>query len=220
MLHLMQSATASAPAVPSRSFAGMLAALTAPAQKAVPAWSNDGLAEDVAVLSYEHALRAHARYRPADAIAAAPQATAAEPIQPASLDAACADAFEEIPQAASMVSSLVDADAVPFDDARRLARAAPSRNLKCASVTIRLSEEECTQLRTRAAESGLTVSAYLRSCTFEAESLRAQVKEALAELRSPAARRKAAPATSWLSWRQILARFWPRPSAAGNIARA
>jgi len=33
-------------------------------------------------------------------------------------------------------------------------------------------------------EAGLTVSAYLRSCTFEAEALRAQVKEALAELRT------------------------------------
>ena len=55
--------------------------------------------------------------------------------------------------------------------------------LKNASITIRLSEAECAQLRQRASEAGLTVSAYLRSCTLEVESLRTQVKEALAELR-------------------------------------
>jgi hypothetical protein len=59
-------------------------------------------------------------------------------------------------------------------------------NLKCASVTVRLSQAECAQLRKRAAEAGLTVSAYLRSCTFEAESLRAMVKDTLARLRSGA----------------------------------
>ena len=54
---------------------------------------------------------------------------------------------------------------------------------KSASVTLRMSEAECEQLRVRAAEAGLTVSAYLRLCAFEADALRAQVKEALAELR-------------------------------------
>jgi hypothetical protein len=47
-----------------------------------------------------------------------------------------------------------------------------------------MSTAECAQLRQCAAEAGLTVSAYLRSCTFEVEALRAQVKDALAELRS------------------------------------
>ena len=58
------------------------------------------------------------------------------------------------------------------------------RNLKSASITIRMSNAECAQLRKRAAEAGLTVSAYLRSCTFEAESLRALVKDTLAQLRA------------------------------------
>jgi predicted DNA binding CopG/RHH family protein len=57
------------------------------------------------------------------------------------------------------------------------------QRLKTASITIRLSEAECAQLRQRAAESGLTISAYLRSCTLEVESLRAQVKETLAKFR-------------------------------------
>jgi predicted DNA binding CopG/RHH family protein len=66
------------------------------------------------------------------------------------------------------------------------ASASPDRVLKRASITIRLSEPECAQLRLRAAEAGLTVSAYLRSCTLEVESLRTQVKEALAQLRQSA----------------------------------
>jgi len=48
-------------------FAGILAALSGPAQKSVPAWNDEGLEEDVATLSYEHALRTHARYRPPQA---------------------------------------------------------------------------------------------------------------------------------------------------------
>ncbi len=69
--------------------------------------------------------------------------------------------------------------------------AALERNLKSASITIRMSTSECEQLRKRAAEAGLTVSAYLRSCTFEAESLRALVKETLAQLRPEAQKKKA-----------------------------
>jgi hypothetical protein len=55
---------------------------------------------------------------------------------------------------------------------------------KCASVTIRMSQDEFAQLQRRATEANLTVSAYLRSCTFEAEALRAEVKQTLAELRN------------------------------------
>ena len=58
---------------------------------------------------------------------------------------------------------------------------------KSASITIRMSADECDRLKQRAAEAGLTLSAYLRSCTLEAESLRAQVKEALAAIRTAAA---------------------------------
>ena len=68
---------------------------------------------------------------------------------------------------------------------RSMPAAAPacSHDRKCASVTLRMSKTECEQLRERAAEAGLTVSAYLRLCAFEADALRAQAKEALAELR-------------------------------------
>jgi hypothetical protein len=67
------------------------------------------------------------------------------------------------------------------------------RDLKDSSITIRMSKAECAQLHSRAAEAGLTVSAYLRSCTFEVESLRGMVKDTMAQLRSVTAEANPAP---------------------------
>lgn len=67
----------------------------------------------------------------------------------------------------------------------KVARPAP-RDRKSASITIRLTAEEEAQLHQRAAAAQLTVSAYLRSCIFDAENLRAQVKEALVEMQASA----------------------------------
>ncbi len=53
-----------------------------------------------------------------------------------------------------------------------------------AVVSIRLNDAEIERLRLRAAESGISVSAYMRSCVLDAEHLRAQVKQALAEMRA------------------------------------
>ena len=61
---------------------------------------------------------------------------------------------------------------------------------RLSSVTLRLNRAECAQLKQRAAEAGLTLSAYVRACVFEAETLRAQVKQALRELREEAPPRK------------------------------
>ena len=79
MLNAMQQPASSSPAPTSPSFAGLLAALAAPTQatgdspnkpssanKTAFSWNDDGLADDVATLSYESALKAHARYRPTD----------------------------------------------------------------------------------------------------------------------------------------------------------
>src|SRR5215472_288648 len=130
------------------SFAGLLATMAAPQGKASilgeTPWNDDGLADDVASITYEHALRAHARMRP------------------------------EVPEAGPTMR-----DNSPN-------AAGPAKPLKSASITIRLSEPECAQLRQRATEAGMTISAYLRSCTLEVESLRAQVKQTLAEIRRTA----------------------------------
>jgi hypothetical protein len=223
MLQAMQQTAAATPSPHSPNFAGILAAFAAPAKQArdpgdrsssqgrqrTPAWSDDGLADDYATLSYERALRAHARYRSADDSDSSLKQSG--DLGPISIHDVNVAAPEVTPQSASPTT--VD------------------RNLKSASITIRLSKAECAQLRKRAAEAGLTVSAYLRSCTFEAESLRALVKDTLAQLRSdtgkggelacdqPAASR-AVSRPIRRSLRQWLARFWPHTHASRRIAQA
>jgi len=169
MLPAMEQSLAapSTPALPG--FAGLLASLASPAEEAgspESSWSNSQLRDDVVTLSYEQALRHHARYRPKNLI-----------------DSRLADELRDDAGAGQLspdVQALRDAPS-PADAAPH---ATPSRDLRTTSVTIRLSSAECLQLRQRAAEAGLTVSAYLRSCVLEADTLRAQVKAALAEMRS------------------------------------
>ena len=150
------------PSPASRSFAGLLAELASPEKKFPPARDLDGLADDIATLSYESALKTHTRYRAAD-----PPEPAASPFAPSAgrLTTAAPEHAQE-----RVTPSLV-----------------PPTRRKCASITVRLTRDEDEQLRKRSAEAGLTISAYLRSCAFEVESLRAQVKQTLAELRQPEA---------------------------------
>jgi len=199
-LQTMQQQTAPPPAPKASSFAGLLAALAAPESKRVPAWNDDDLEDDVATLSYERALKAHARYRPVEAPAPVPkQAVAAGSIR-------IREVFPNEIGPRRMTESPPTARQSSHPDAAhpRTEASGRERNLKCASITIRLSQTECGQLRTRAAEAGLSISAYLRSCTFEAETLRSQVKEALAQLRtgepSGKARDVAPGRRSWFHW--------------------
>jgi hypothetical protein len=216
----------SAETVPSpSSFAGLLAALAQPASappSRATAWNGDGLGgdgldDDIVNLTYERALRAHSRYQAADpgawplleptapGLFNAPQ----PPPDPAPLAAPTA---APRPQPASSAGAPVE---TPYAQYSLL-----ERNLKCASITIRMSQPECAQLRKRAAEAGLTVSAYLRSCTFEAEALRAEVKQALAELRSAAPHEKrAAPAPARRSWFGWLLRLFPRRHPGPRVAQ-
>lgn len=198
MLQGMQQPASPASSSASPTFAGLLAALSArpSGAKRATAWNDDGLAEDVATLSYERALRAHARYR-------APEASDRALTQPA--HAGIAGKNEAIPTEAGQTSAAVAADPEP-----EVAPAADDRNLKCASITIRLSKAECERLRKRAAEAGLTVSAYMRSCTFEAEQLRELVKGTLAQLRTEPVKASTDDAAGDRhGWRQWLG--WLRP---------
>lgn len=90
-----------------------------------------------------------------------------------------------------------DNDSLPTASAPGQSSATP----KCFSVTVRLNSTENTQLHQRAAEAGLTVSAYLRSCVLEAETLRAQVKEALARLREASEQQRSATHRPRRWWR-------------------
>jgi hypothetical protein len=185
------------------SFASLLASLAGPKNPDV-AFDDSELAPDVASLSYESALRAHARYRVADPVPAS--ASPASPAAPRSLS----EFLQALPQTAC--DDLPEHDPPGHDSPYRPSpqphRPSPEQNqaLRSASVTVRFSAEESARLRRRAAEAGLTLSAYLRSCTFEVESLRAQVKQTLAEMRSS----EAAPRHPFKPQRP------PAPSPAGR----
>jgi predicted DNA binding CopG/RHH family protein len=163
-------------------FAGLLAALTSSAPKPKRGWNDDELADDVATLSYEQALRTHTRYKAVDTG------------DGALTQVADSEAMRKLTQRDSVFTAQFSTEPPTkgptrerANDAQRKSAADPSAAIeedrKRASITIRMSKPECEQLKSRAAEAGLSMSAYLRSCTFEAEALRAQVKEALADLR-------------------------------------
>jgi predicted DNA binding CopG/RHH family protein len=221
----MQPTAPSEPSPVPSTFAGILAAFAAPAQKRQIAWDDD-LADDVATLSYERALRAHGRYRPSEpSPAAAMRPDPPQDLRIFEVPPEPRSALEEQPGLgpASQPTSVSSANVNTVSEAKNT-QEAPSmadRNLKSASITIRMSRAECAQLRKRAADAGLTVSAYLRSCTFEAESLRALVKDTLAQLRStPSRAEKAAAAPSPRGWRSWLAWLWPRARATPRTLQA
>lgn len=183
MLHPMQQATDSAPSAAANSFAGLLASLTTTKPSPAPAWNDDDLADDAVTLSYENALRTHARYRAVDP-------TDRPLTQPARTESKQIDSYELAPVEEAPKAKFWKPVAEPRPAPPALPEAAHpvptpfERNLKSASITIRMSKDEAAQLHRRAAEAGLTVSAYLRSCTFEAESLRAMVKDTMAQLKA------------------------------------
>ena len=205
MLHFMQQPFASAPTPASPSFAGLMASLAAPAHKPAGSWEDD-LADDIATLSYESALRAHARYRsPAPTDQSLTQA--ADP-GPFFVDGPAQALPAANQQSTPLHTPAMETAALPEQESNSLRNAHLERNLKDASITIRMSKAECAQLHQRAAEAGLTVSAYLRSCTFEAESLRAMVKDTLTQLRS--ATSQASPAPPRRFWFRAVAKWVAR----------
>lgn len=184
-----QPASASPKAV---SFASLLAGFASPAKRpsvksVEDAQDLDGLADDVATISYEQALRSHSRTRTAEATGLTGSAGRA------SVDGDLPP--RKPPQSVRIAEWVPESDAHPYqmsEAGEQPASGVAARdNRKGASVTIRLTQAERAQLHQRATEAGLTISSYLRSCVLEAETLRAQVKEALAQLRqNPAADEK------------------------------
>jgi hypothetical protein len=186
----MQQQAQSPPSSASANFAGLLAELASPPLEGaalVKSLSENDLGDDVVTLSYDRALRAHERYKPVDK-----------------------NDWPLTREAQSCVGISQDEallPVAPFGGSLNTQASEALRgdcDLRSASVTIRLSKAECARLHKHAAEAGVTVSAYLRSCTFEAEALRAQVKEALAELKAAASKEKpvahAKKRRSWFGW--------------------
>lgn len=195
----MQQPAESAPA---QSFAGLLASLATPPKKTTSPWDCE-LADDVAILSYESALRAHARYRQID------DPSLPEPPSGRFPPVNCEPQRSARPNDAEHAGTSV-----------RAAQPAPMNTApKTASITIRMSDAEREQLLRRAAESGLTVSAYLRSCTFEVESLRAMVKDTLTQLKQDDTRRQGVAARPRRSLSERLKRLL-RPGHAKHPSLA
>jgi hypothetical protein len=88
-----------------------------------------------------------------------------------------------------------------------------------AVVSVRLAPEERDQMRDRAAEAGLSISAYVRQCALEVEELREQVRQMAETAVSRAAAPPAAisPAPGFWNW---VRRRFSRPSAPGLVLRA
>jgi hypothetical protein len=191
----MQEVIADSSPQTTNDFAGLLAKLAAANRAELHTWNDEELSTDVATLSYERALRTHMRYKAAD-----------------ESDESLVPAGAELMRSNTQTSGSMGQAARTRD-----------RDRKCSSVTLRMSKAECEQLRVRAAEAGLTVSAYLRLCAFEAEALRAEVKEALAELRrAPAPEAESARCVesfrgSRLGW---LRRMMPNLHPERSVARA
>jgi hypothetical protein len=171
-------------------FASLLAGYASPSR--VAEWPADGLEDDVATISYEKALRKHARTRPSEPLPGestpAAQKTQSDirAVAPRSAPskrkpAVLVRTSEWVPPKAPVA---VKPAAPPRAKQARKVALVSAR--KSASLTVRLTAEENAQLHERAAAAGITASAYLRSCVFEAESLRAQVKQALEQFRAGA----------------------------------
>lgn len=184
-------------------FAGMLAKASMPERSARSWLAGDDFAinEEIVPLSYEQALKKHARRSSvsqtseridrvasllAETLAEKREQTAAEARKSAANLPAEYGSVSEIEWPILEVQEYQEAKSTPAPVAASLIR--PSET-KAVSITLRMSREEANQVHKRAADAGLTTSAYIRSCVCEAEVLRAQVKSALQEMRQASAQK-------------------------------
>jgi hypothetical protein len=200
----MQESATNLRASASSNFASVIASLAKATRSGdsgrTSAQDDAAFVDDTLTLSYEQALRTHVRYHPSAGILPNPQDGPGGQEQPKNSVSPAG------PEDSNALASRKSRSAVaqPAMTANQLSTLEESR--KTSSITIRLSKADCSQLRARAGEAGLTVSAYLRSCAFEVETLRGQVKEALTQLRQTApvvqlAAANPAPAGAHSGWR-------------------
>jgi hypothetical protein len=166
-----------APQKTSGSFASLLASLTSKLQN--DPWDDSALPDDVAILTYEQALRTSRR----------------QPSPQLATNSLREDGSQKGP--APKVSKP--------EQPQRPGEKRP----RTASITIRVTSEEQAQLHERAAAAQLSVSAYLRSCILEAETLRTQVREALAQMQQPSASQVNSTALTEMASRNWRKRFFP-----------
>ncbi len=200
--------TASPPETRSNSsFATLLASLASSSNASTPGWGDAALAEDVATLSYEKALKTHTRR------SGHPGQRLPDP------ESSTGNSFQGLePEPRPSINETATQNlTLPVNSSRQSDERA---HRKSASVTIRLGELENEQLHARAAEAGLSVSAYLRSCIFEVEELRSQVKQTLADMRKSTSHDqdsslRTVPHSS-RGWRERILPRWTRHREAGS----
>ena len=103
-------------------------------------------------------------------------AAKAEPAVKTTVKAVAKPQFREVLAETVRPPEVIPAVAQPLELSRQVA------------ISIRLAPAERALIRTRAAEAGISASAYIRQCALEVEQLRAQVQHALAamERKAPA----------------------------------
>jgi len=77
------------------------------------------------------------------------------------------------------------------------------------AISIRLAPAERALIKTRAAEAGITASAYIRQCALELEQLRAQVQQTLAALERNPRASNPNPARAPGFFTRLVRRFFP-----------
>lgn len=99
-----------------------------------------------------------------------------------------------------------------------IVKAKPAELSRQVAISIRLAASERALIKTRAAEAGITASAYIRQCALEVEQLREQVRQAVAAMErgaapsaSAAAVIGASPVKGFFGWmaRKLLPRKLP-----------
>jgi hypothetical protein len=171
---------------------------------------------DGAPLSYETALRLHARHRtdsrskldppeaprPGIGSPAAAAATSKASKTPDRVDSPLARPQSKSGTKPSSIKSKIKSQLKAKPKARPSQRKALAKldrsNMlldignrtaqRRAIVSLRMTDDELLKLKDRAAESGISVSAYMRSCILDADQLRSQVRQALAEMRAISSR--------------------------------
>lgn len=99
-----------------------------------------------------------------------------------------------------------------------IVKAQPVELPRQIAISIRLAPSERALIKTRAAEAGITASAYIRQCALEVEQLREQVRQAVAVMErgrqstSAAQIVTSAPASGFWGW--MARRFLPRKTPA------
>jgi hypothetical protein len=87
--------------------------------------------------------------------------------------------------------------------------AQPVELARQVAVSIRLAPAERALIKTRAAEAGISASAYIRQCALEVEQLRTQVQQAIAAMEGKVPAQLQAPVQAPGLFSRIARRFFP-----------